>query len=265
MSDNLKQEIRDFWLNASLVETDSEGLRPTARDPHLQDLVESAIELYIKPDMHVLDVGCGDGQSTLRFAKLCKSVTGVDYIPNYVARAEEAAQTMGILNASWEVADATLLTQSLRGEFDAVVMIRCLINLGSWEAQKRALEQAVDVLRPGGLLILSEGWQEGWDGLNRIRSSLSMTPIDLVPYNRLISLKYLQTVLRGKCEFFAHNSLAFYILLSRVVQPAFVSPSKPRHDHMINKIAADLSIHGVTLSDEPDCDYAGVWVFRKVA
>src|SRR5262249_55411228 len=37
-------EIHDYWDRSSQVQIDSDGLRPTARDPYLQGCVEEVVE-----------------------------------------------------------------------------------------------------------------------------------------------------------------------------------------------------------------------------
>jgi ubiquinone/menaquinone biosynthesis C-methylase UbiE len=49
--------------------------------------VESIIEEQIDEGAKVLDVGCGSGESTLRFARRAERTVGVDYVPTYVERA----------------------------------------------------------------------------------------------------------------------------------------------------------------------------------
>jgi hypothetical protein len=42
-----------------------------------------------------------------------------------------------------------------------------------------------------------------------------------------------------------------------------VAPEAPRHDHRINQVAAQLS-RVLDRSEFRDCDYAGVYVLRRV-
>ncbi len=65
------EKIKNFWLDAGKVELDSDGLKPTARDPYMQLINEYHIENRLDLGDNVLDVGCGEGTSTIRFAKSC--------------------------------------------------------------------------------------------------------------------------------------------------------------------------------------------------
>ncbi len=86
-----QDENRTYWETAAAVERDADGLRPSARDPNLQEVVETAILRWLRPGATLLDVGCGDGLSTLRFAAVTGRAVGVDLIPSFVERARRNA------------------------------------------------------------------------------------------------------------------------------------------------------------------------------
>ena len=68
---------------------------------------------------HVLDVGCGFGDTTLRLAKAVGSkgaAVGVDCAANFVRAAEQEARAAGLGNASFFVADVQ--SGDLRGPYD---------------------------------------------------------------------------------------------------------------------------------------------------
>src|SRR5688572_9532396 len=124
-------EVKKYWENASVCPLDNTSLRPTARDPHLQEIVEAAIEKWIWPTAQVLDIGCGDGASTLLFANRAEFVHGVDFIPRYVTMARERARRQNLNNIAFECGDVMNLgeVRARIGRPDIVVTIRCLINL----------------------------------------------------------------------------------------------------------------------------------------
>ncbi|MBL8587673.1 MAG: class I SAM-dependent methyltransferase [Methylobacteriaceae bacterium] len=237
-----------------------------ARDPFLQQVVEEAIESRIPVGSTVLDIGCGDGRSTLRFARRAAAITGVDYIPAFVEKAAAAARAEGVGNVRFLQADATALTdrKAQIGAVDVAVSIRCLINLDSWDRQKAALRQIADMVKPGGLYLLSEGWDEGMEGLNALRSRAGLPPIVPVPYNLTISRKLFEKEIAGLFAVEEYVNLGFYIMMSRFVQPCAVYPEPPRHDHAINALAAALQRE---CRDSPlfgSADYAGVYVLRRL-
>ncbi len=151
------------WLKAALQDRDEQNLRPTARDPYLQEVVETAMEKWLYPCSSLLDIGCGDGLSTLRFAKGVRQAVGVDFVPRYVEKAKAHQAQAGVANADFlkgNVLDLSPIRQRF-GTFDRVTTIRCLINLNSWDNQARGLREIAACVKPGGYYLTSEGWRGG--------------------------------------------------------------------------------------------------------
>jgi ubiquinone/menaquinone biosynthesis C-methylase UbiE len=259
------EEARAWWRQAAEVDRDADGLSPCARDPYLQDCIEAAILPHIAPDHRVIDIGCGDGASSLKFAGRCASLLGVDYTEAYVRRARNAAQTQGVGNAEFLVGDAVNLVElhETRPPFDIAISIRCLINLGSTENQFRALREIAGCLKPGSLYLLSEGWQEGWDSLNAMRRELGLPEMSLVTHNLLLNRHDFEREASKYFKVIGFHSLGTYLMISRLLQPAFVAPEQPRHRHELNRFACEIA--KLRRSKEfSDIDFAGVYVLRRV-
>jgi SAM-dependent methyltransferase len=258
-------DIKKYWENASVSPIDQDALRSTARDPYLQQLVEVAIEKWIWPGALVLDLGCGDGISTLLFARRAGFVHGADFIPQYVDMARIRARRENVNNVEFTCCDIMNLGElrSVIRQADIAITIRCLINLANWQNQEIALREIAKMVRPGGLYMLSEGWSDGWEGLNRLRSRCGLDPIELVKYNCLINRNRFEESVRNDFDILHYENLGFYIFMSRVFQPAYVAPMSPKHQHDINRIAAQLGCFGIGSNEFRDCDYAGVYILRR--
>ena len=260
------EDIKRFWAQAGHTEKDPQGLRPTARDPYLQTVVEDAVLKYLPKGLDVLDVGCGDGVSTERFASVARNVVGIDYSDSLLSRATQNSQRKGINNIEYCSADVTSLDAAAFAKikrFDAAISIRCLINLPSWEMQSLAFSKISSMLNPAAIFILSEGWQEGWEGLNLERQRCGLSPITIADYNRLIARKDFESLFRSEFDLVSYHSLGLYIFMSRVVQPFLVAPNQPRHDHELNRVGAELQMHLCLLGKLEHLDYAGLYVLRK--
>ena len=77
-------DIENYWKEASNTVIDSQGLKPTARDSFLQDLIEKTFLKYFNSDTNLLDIGCGEGSSSIKFANSCARVTGIDFIVAFI-------------------------------------------------------------------------------------------------------------------------------------------------------------------------------------
>ncbi len=260
-------DIRAFWAAAAAQDSDADGLRPTARDPYLQDAVEYAIERRLRRGDRVLDIGCGDGASTIRFAKRVARIVGIDYIDAFAQKAATRAREAGVDNAAFEAGTVLDLApaRARHGLFDAAVTIRCLINLGSAAEQAAAIGEIAACIAPGGLYLTSEGWVEGMEGLNLLRRRAGLPEIAVVKYNRLLRRADFEREASRYFDVEDYIGLGFFLMLSRVVQPLLVAPDPPSHTHRLNQIAAQLEQRCLFGKEFQSCDYAGVYVLRRKA
>lgn len=104
---------------------------------------------HMSPALRVLDVGCGPGGLSLRLARHCQAVWGVDVTAEMIAIAEGklAAEPA---NACFQQADACDLPFDDH-TFDAVVSVNALQAM---DQPDKALGEMRRVLRPGGELLL---------------------------------------------------------------------------------------------------------------
>ena len=109
------------------------------------------------PKLRVLDVGTGTGVVALLAAELGHEVTGLDASRAMLARAEAKARERA-LAIDWRLGDAERLPVDLTG-FDAVVARQVLWTLPH---PARAVAAWRDAARPGGLVLILDGWTEPW-------------------------------------------------------------------------------------------------------
>lgn len=109
------------------------------------------------PRLRVLDVGTGTGVVALLAAELGHEVTAIDASPAMLDQARAKARQRG-LAVDWQLGDAEALPVGLTG-FDAVVARQVLWTLPH---PARALAAWRDAARPGGLVVVLDGWHEPW-------------------------------------------------------------------------------------------------------
>jgi ubiquinone/menaquinone biosynthesis C-methylase UbiE len=114
-------------------------------------------KLGITKDMHVLDLGCGDGTTAIPEARLGAKVLGVDIASNLVAAGNALAKAEGLSNCNFQEGDATDLHELEDGSFDLVVSI-----FGAMFAPKpfEVAKELVRVTRPGGKIVMGN-WIPG--------------------------------------------------------------------------------------------------------
>ncbi|TME49436.1 MAG: class I SAM-dependent methyltransferase [Chloroflexi bacterium] len=126
-------------------------------DVFQRDLEYDHVCQHLTPGMTALEVGCGNGYSTLRFRELVKHIDAMDYSEEMI---ERARARVGETNNTF-IVDDIRAPRHLRGPYDTVICVRVLINLADLEEQRLAFRSMAAATRPGGLLILVEGYRDG--------------------------------------------------------------------------------------------------------
>jgi SAM-dependent methyltransferase len=110
----------------------------------------------IAPDAHVLDIGCGCGESTRRAARIAVDgdVLGVDLSSRMLARARERSTNEGLRNVRFERADAEVYPFKTAA-FDTAISRFGVMFFGDPVAAFRNVHRA---LRPGGTVAFL-AWQ----------------------------------------------------------------------------------------------------------
>lgn len=104
---------------------------------------------YLRPDMEVLEIGCGTGSTALLHAPYVKHIHAIDFSANMIAIAQGKADHID--NVTFEQAtieDLNIPDQSL----DVVLGLSILHLL---EDKEVAISRVYQMLKPGGVFITS--------------------------------------------------------------------------------------------------------------
>lgn len=116
---------------------------------------ESMMKLGIKPDMKVVDIGCGTGSVSFMISPMVGElgrVVGVDSNQYAINYCNEIARSQGILNAKFIISDATSLDFESH-TFD-ISYSRFLFQHVKDASQ--ALSEMVRVTKPGGVVMVED-------------------------------------------------------------------------------------------------------------
>jgi ubiquinone/menaquinone biosynthesis C-methylase UbiE len=126
-----------------------------ARWTEYDDIFDGCLARYndalldgLRPNDHVLDVGCGTGSITRAAARRAKTATGIDLSSQMLALAEHRAKADGLDNVHFVHGDAQV-HEFEQGSFDAIVSRAGVMFFGDPVAAFTNLRRA---LRPGGRL-----------------------------------------------------------------------------------------------------------------
>ena len=166
--------IKDFWNQRA--ETHGDECNATLGEKYLRFLeIKTMIKLIktYKPQ-NVLDVGCGNGYSTIKYAKTFPDISfiGIDYSEKMIRYAKK----ISLPNSSFFVADVMEPKSFPNADFDLILTQRCIQNLGRYENQYAAISNLIKKKKPNGLILLMECSKDGVEQLNRIRRKLRKKP-----------------------------------------------------------------------------------------
>ena len=251
-----REEVKEFWDDrASLKEMAG------TNDFILKEIEMRAIYDSIANGNDVLEIGCGSGGTAIHIAKNKKvSILAVDYSEKMIKAAKKERNLAGDLLGSveFEVHDVSTIEKIMQN-FDIVFTERVLINLGSWDEQKNAIEKIIDKVRPGGYYIMCENSIEGLQRINAYRVSCGLEEITPPWHNCYFSERDLEFInlKDAKLVRVDHISSSYYFL-SRVVNAWLAKESRedPRYDAKVNEL-------GLLLPQLGELGQTKIWIFQK--
>ena len=106
---------------------------------------------YFKPEMEVLEFGCGTGGTAIIHAPYVKHIRAIDISSEMIKNAKAKAETQGIKNVTFE----QLTIEELKTadcSYDAVLGLSILHLL---ENKESAIAKVYKMLKPGGVFVTS--------------------------------------------------------------------------------------------------------------
>jgi ubiquinone/menaquinone biosynthesis C-methylase UbiE len=243
-------EIKSYWDQRA---SENAG-NPSAttddvwlRELEITVLADTLRELGLA-DAQTLDLGCGDGYSTLKLAQAVPTLTllGLDYSANMIDNARRRLAESPALapRVSFGIADALRLDEAIPNKtFDLVITDRCLINLATFAAQESALGQIAAHLRPGGCYLAIENFLEGQENLTAARRHMGLTEIPVRWHNVFFRER---EFLAGAKQFFdiveIKDFSSSYYFATRILYSAMCNKrgEKPDYRHAIHEVAVGL-------------------------
>lgn len=201
-----EEAIREYWESPDAV---------SLIDTNLRQLEERVVLDVLEPGMELLDIGCGDGVSTVHYAERVQWCVGLERSAHLREKAASRLANAGIGRV--EIHDGDVLELGdYAAQFDVVVTQRVLINLVSWEQQQRAIQQIRNTLRPGGLYVMIENTYEGHDRLNDVRQRVGLPKISKHWHNLYLHERDMECIMYRGFRLVRHVPFSLYYLLTRV-------------------------------------------------
>ena len=251
----MSDRIRQYWEDraktyASLPAATTDDVY--LREVEIHTLIRTLSGLDLPSNASVLDVGCGDGYSTLRVAQSFPRFRflGVDYSQGMIENAQRRLKTEPELSGrvSFIKGDVLSLSEPCRDEaFDFVLTDRCLINLDSIEDQSEAIAQIGMRTKPEGFYLAIENFIEGQENMNKARAAVGVPEIPVRWHNLYFrEREFVQSTERFFAVITWLDFASSYYFATRVIYSALCQRrgEKPDYQHEIHKLAVDLPPFG---------------------
>jgi len=106
---------------------------------------------YLRPEMNVVEIGCGTGGTSILHAPYVNHINATDISTNMIEIARKKAEEEGVDNVTFERASV----DDLRKEKDSVDVVLGLSILHLLEDKENAIRKVHKMLKPKGLFITS--------------------------------------------------------------------------------------------------------------
>ena len=205
---------------------------------NIDDLVQRSLENKfmlneLNCSMRVLEVGCGNGYLTRDIRECVSSVKSFDFSEEMI---DAAKKNCGEANNEFFV-ESVLNPNAVDEKFDAVLCVRVLINLDNVEEQKQAIRNMTQWVKPGGRLILVEGYSDGFSALSELREDIRLSAVKPANINFYSEFRELRSVIEENFHISNEWNSGFYDVLTRVAYPLLVGEENVKgpsdfHDKM---------------------------------
>jgi ubiquinone/menaquinone biosynthesis C-methylase UbiE len=249
----MSTDIRQYWDDRARAAAGN----PTATtdDVYLRNLESTVLinELHSilgQRSVRILDVGCGDGKTTLDLARRFPrtSFLGIDFSQEMIASAKNYASSTHSHQVCFEVGDARALRDIVGdNKFDVVLTNRCLINIVDRQEQWAVVKEFAAALAPDGAYLGTENFLDGQENMNALRRSLNLPNIEIRWHNLYFKeaefLAYANTIFRS-VELINFSSA--YYLITRCVYSALCKQENksPDYNHPIHEVAVRIPPFG---------------------
>lgn len=105
----------------------------------------------LRPDMDVLELGCGTGGTAILHAPYVRHIRATDVSPKMLEIARHKADAANVSNVTFEVAEVDAL-EAEPASLDAILALSLLHLL---EDRDRAISRVNELLKPGGIFVSS--------------------------------------------------------------------------------------------------------------
>lgn len=245
----MKDHILEFWEGQA--ETHKTSHSASWADEYMVSIERAYIELFLKSItsnlQNIIDVGTSNGHSLVELAKVFPKHTfsGFDYSPEMVNQCNNAIKNSGCQNINNAIVGDVRNIPFDSSTFDISFTTRVLINLPTWDDQIQGIKELLRITKPGGKVLIMEGFWEPLSKLNAIRGVAGLEPLVEHDFNRYLKLSRLKNFLiENNLSFHIDDFSSSYYLMTRFIREAIGA------DQIDPAYTSDFNNNAKTLHDK---------------
>lgn len=239
------ESVKNYWEQRAAGDTSAQS---TTMDIWLREIEARVVRDRISKvrPKNVIDFGCGDGRTTLSCAEAFPEIEfgGYDYSESMIRNARANLIATKCDNINFEVGD--ILNKGARCA-DFIFTTRCLINLTSWDSQKRAIANISESITDGGVFLVIENFIEGHEAFNLVRRDFGLPEIPVRPHNLFFNHSLFIDFVSKDFEIVEDiNISSQYYLVSRVIYSKLCAQSgmEPDYNNEHHVLSSSLPFAG---------------------
>ena len=225
----MTDEVKKYW--------DSKETQSMV-DKDLIEIETNAILGQLEAQDRVLDVGCGEGESTVRYFEKVGELTAIDYSETRIEKLKESNDKISTILMDMR----ELRPDKFKSKFDKVITQRSLINLKDFNEQIGVIKRIHSLLNKNGKYIMLEGFNEGVEEVNRIRNDFGLKSIPVRWHNRFFNKRELLDSISSIFKLEYERDFSLYFFLTRVFKSTLIYPEEPKYHDDFNRLAKEMEI-----------------------
>ncbi len=225
----MPDEVKKYWDDSNAE---------SMYDKNLVEIESDAILEHLKESDRVIDIGCGEGESTIKYLKKVKELIALDYSMTRLEKLKDKNDQIITLQMDMR----ELSFDTIKKKFTKAITQRSLINLNNFDEQKAVIKGIHSILVDDGKYIMLEGFTEGVETINKIRSYFKLQAIEVKWHNLFLNKKELLEHIRPYFRLEYTRDFSLYFFITRVFNAILKSPEIPNWNDPVNNLAKTMEI-----------------------
>ena len=184
----------------------------------------------------ILDVGCGNGYTLEILLNTFPNLDfqGIEFNDSLRQIASNRFTNKKIQISNGDIRNISTLPKE---KVDILICQRVLINLLDENDQKSALNNLIELVNSGGLLIFIECFKSGLDNLNSARQEFELDDLPPAHHNLYLSDEFFQHISLKEFDNTQRELFSTHYFISRVLHQTFLMANKKtffRNSHFVS-------------------------------